>query len=114
MMFTSIQKELEKQKNYSMTENGAIGYKSAGSALVDINYKVSSLRQSEEEEIVKLFDNAFKENGEYALKWLFFARDVRQGLGERRLSWDAKEYYHFSEVVDEFCKKWVDYFKSNV
>jgi hypothetical protein len=24
---------------------------------------------------------------------------------ELDLSYDAKEYYHFSEVVDEFCKK---------
>ena len=84
-MLNSIQNELKKQENYSMTENGAIGYKSTGSALVDINYKVSSLRKSEEDEIVELFDKAFFENREYALKWLFFARDVREGLGERRL-----------------------------
>ncbi|WP_407412652.1 DUF2828 family protein [Methanobrevibacter sp.] len=84
-MFTSIQKELEKQEKFSITENGAIGYKSTGSELVDINYKVSSLRQCEEKEIVNLFDKAFNENKEYALKWLFFARDVREGLGERRL-----------------------------
>ena len=84
-MFNLIKDELEKQENHSMTENGAIGYKSAGSALVDINYKVSSLRKSEEEEIANLFDLAFDENREYALKWLFFARDVREGLGERRL-----------------------------
>ena len=84
-MLNLIQNQLKKQGNYSLTENGAIGYKSTGSALVDINYKVSSLRQSEEGEIAKLFDDAFKENREYALKWLFFARDVREGLGERRL-----------------------------
>ncbi len=84
-MFNLIQKELEKQDNYSITENGAIGYKSTGSALVDINYKISSLRQSDEEEIIKLFDKAFEENREYALKWLFFARDIREGVGERRL-----------------------------
>lgn len=84
-MFNLIKDELKKRENYSMTENGAIGYKSTGSALVDLNYKVSSLRQSTEEEIVALFDNAFNENKEYALKWLFFARDVREGLGERRL-----------------------------
>lgn len=76
---------MNKQGEYSITENGAIGYRSTGSALVDINYKVSSLRQSEEEEIINLFDNAFKENREYALKWLFFARDIREGLGKRRL-----------------------------
>ena len=84
-MFNLIQKELEKQDNYSMTENGAIGYMSTGSALVDSNYKISSLRQSDEEEIINLFDKAFEENREYALKWLFFARDVREGVGERRL-----------------------------
>jgi len=84
-MLNLIKNELEKQKNTSITENGAIGYKSTNSALVDINYQVSSLRNSSEEEIIKLFDNCFHENNEYALKWLFFARDVRGGLGERRL-----------------------------
>ena len=102
-MFTSIQKELEKQENYSMTENGAVGYKSTGSALVDINYRISSLRQSEESETVYLFDEAFKENREYALKWLFFARDVREGLGERRLFRIC--YKRLAELDnDAFCK----------
>lgn len=84
-MLHLIKEELEKQDNYSLTENGAVGYKSSKSALVDINYKVASLRNSDEDEIVALFDEAFKENKEYALKWLFFARDIREGLGERRL-----------------------------
>lgn len=84
-MLNMIQKELEKQKNMTVTENGAIGYKTSGSALVDMNYQVSSLRSSDEEEIITLFDKVFRENREYALKWLFFARDVREGLGERRL-----------------------------
>lgn len=51
-MLNLIQNQLNKQGEYSITENGAIGYRSTGSALVDINYKVSSLRQSEEEEII--------------------------------------------------------------
>lgn len=84
-MLHLIKEELEEQDNYSLTENGAVGYKSSKSALVDINYKVASLRNSDEDEIVALFDEAFKENKEYALKWLFFARDIREGLGERRL-----------------------------
>lgn len=84
-MLHLIKEELEEQDNYSLTENGAVGYKSSKSALVDINYKVASLRNSNEDEIVALFDEAFKENKEYALKWLFFARDIREGLGERRL-----------------------------
>ena len=84
-MMNLIKNEMKKQENFSMTENGAVGYKSSGSALVDINYQVSSLRNASEEEIELLFDNAFYENKEYALKWLFFSRDIREGLGERRL-----------------------------
>ena len=83
-MFNLIEKELTRE-NLSITEKGAVGYKSSGSALLDLNYSVSSLRQSSEEEILILFRNAFIENPKYALKWLFFARDIREGLGERRL-----------------------------
>ena len=84
-MFNLIKDELKKRENFSVTEKGAIGYKSTNSALVDLNFKVSSLRQASEDKIEALFDNAFNESKEYALKWLFFARDVREGLGERRL-----------------------------
>ena len=84
-MLHLIKEELDEQDNYSLTENGAVGYESSKSALVDINYKVASLRNSDEDEIVALFNEAFGENKEYALKWLFFARDIREGLGERRL-----------------------------
>lgn len=81
-MFNLIEKEIG---NRSITENGAVGYRSSGSALVDLNYAVSSLRNTSEEDIEMLFHLAYIENKEYALKWLFFARDVRGGLGERRL-----------------------------
>ena len=84
-MFNLIESELKKQENLTETENGAIGYKTTNSALVDLNYKVSSLRDANEDEIIKLFDSAFYENPLYAVKWLFFARDIREGLGERRL-----------------------------
>lgn len=81
-MFNLLEKEIG---NRSITENGAVGYRSSGSALVDLNYAVSSLRNASEEDIEMLFHKAYLENKEYALKWLFFARDVRGGLGERRL-----------------------------
>ena len=84
-MFNLLEKELKKMENTSITENGALGYKTSNYAILDLNYAVSSLRHGDEEEIMLLFDKAFYENREYALKWLFFARDIREGLGERRL-----------------------------
>lgn len=102
-MLHLIKEELNEQDNYSLTENGAVGYKSSKSALVDINYKVASLRNSDEDEIVALFDEAFRENKEYALKWLFFARDIREGLGERRLFRIC--YKRLSELDDVLFKQ---------
>lgn len=67
-----------------LTENGAAGYETTGKALVDLNFAVASLRSRDEEEIVKRFIPAFYEDKMLAMKWLFFLRDVRGGLGERR------------------------------
>lgn len=69
--------------NVSITENGAIGYKSSGRALVDINYMTSSLRKKTDKELINLFQAAYYENSMYAWKWLFFLRDIRGGMGER-------------------------------
>ena len=49
-MFNLVEKELKRRENTSITENGAIGYKTSNSALLDLNYAISSLRQSDEEE----------------------------------------------------------------
>lgn len=67
-----------------LTENGALGYETSGKALVDLNFAVSSLRGKSEKEIIGRFIRAFYEDRVLALKWLFFLRDVRGGLGERR------------------------------
>ena len=67
-----------------VTENGAIGYETTGKALVDLNFAVASLRNEKEEKIIKRFIPAFYEDRVLAMKWLFFLRDVRGGLGERR------------------------------
>lgn len=70
--------------NMKMTENGAVGYETTGNALVDLNFAVSSLRNEEESRIINRFIHAFYEDRVLAVKWLFFLRDVRGGLGERR------------------------------
>ena len=66
------------------TENGAAGYETAGKALVDLNFAAASLRNESEKKIIDRFIRAFYEDRVLAMKWLFYLRDVRGGLGERR------------------------------
>lgn len=72
--------ELEKNEK-SVTENGALGYKSTGKKLVDLNFGIPSYRAKAD---LDLFDQAFAEDKALALKWLLFLRDVRGGAGERK------------------------------
>ena len=67
------------------TENGAVGYRTTGKKLLDLNFSVASLRSVSEQQIIDKFMDAYYENPMLACKWLFYARDVREGLGERRL-----------------------------
>ena len=72
------------QPNISVTENGAIGLKTTGKALLDLNFMLSSMRNMTENEIYDRFLTAYNENPVLALLWLFFARDCREGCGERK------------------------------
>lgn len=68
------------------TENGANAFRTSGKSLLDLNFSVSTLRNEPKEEIEKMFARAFFEDKLLAVKWLFFARDIRgNGMGERRL-----------------------------
>lgn len=71
--------------NEAVTENGALGFRTTGSNLLDINFAVASLRKATTEEILDKWVKAYFENPKLAVKWLFFAGDIRGGLGERRL-----------------------------
>lgn len=71
--------------NESITENGAIGYQTTGKELLDLNFAVASLRSMTDEEVVRHFMRAFNEDKLSAMVWLFYARDIRGGLGERHL-----------------------------
>ena len=78
-------KKLEKNEK-SYTENGAVGYKSTGHRLVDLNFKIPQYRQDIDTD---LFDKSLAEDEVLTLKWLLYLRDIRQGVGER------KSFRHF-------------------
>lgn len=81
----AMKNEMLENFNESVTENGAVGYRTSGKYLLDINFAVASLRSANESEVIRRFKAAFLEDKILAIKWLFFARDIRGGLGERRL-----------------------------
>lgn len=80
--------EMKKTKDLNTlvhTENGALGHKTTGKYLLDMNFAVSSMRNMKEADIARKFSDAFAEDPVLAMRWLFFARDIRGGMGERRL-----------------------------
>ena len=95
--YEAMEKTVNGNNNISVTENGAIGYRSTGRSLLDLNFSTSSLRNMDPERITSQFSQAWEEDRELALRWLFFLRDVREGLGERRsfriiLHWLGENY----------------------
>lgn len=96
--FVSMLKKVADQslRNISVTENGAIGKKTTGKALLDCNFMLSSMRNMSPDEIWSKFLLAYNENPVLAIIWLFFARDARYGCGERRT---------FRVIFERFCNE---------
>ena len=70
------------------TENGAATYKTAGSKLIDLFFKIGALRPCLKEEngnerLSEIIVDAFEENEDVTLKILLYGRDILNGAGER-------------------------------
>jgi len=76
---------LKNEANRTYTENGAVTYATTYSDCLDLFATIGALRSSNEQEIINRFVRAFTEDPNLAMKTLFFARDVRGGLGERKV-----------------------------
>lgn len=70
--------------NVSVTENGAIGYRTTNHAMLDFNFKIASYRKNLKQAAAD-FKAVLADNEAYALKFLFYIRDAREGVGERDL-----------------------------
>lgn len=82
MKIEDIKNELNSE--LQCTENGALGYATSGKALLDMNFKTSSMRNMTNSDILALFHEAMAEDPKMTIKWLFFLRDREQGMGERK------------------------------
>lgn len=76
---------IKQEANRAFTENGAVTLATSGSDCLNLFATIGALRQSSDDEIVERFIWAYTENPDIAMKLLFFARDIRGGLGERRV-----------------------------
>lgn len=70
--------------NAKYTENGARAYSTTGKALLDLFAQIGALRPRTEDEIANKYAAAFAADPLLATKMLFYAGNVRGGLGERR------------------------------
>lgn len=78
-------KHLKNEANIAYTENGAVTNASTMSDCLDLFATIGAIRFAEDGEIIKRFARAYTEDADVAMKILFFGRDVRGGLGERRV-----------------------------
>lgn len=88
---------VKKELNFTLTANGAIAVKSTNNPMVDLYGLIGAARNMNKDKLIELFQNAFEYDALIATKLLFYSRDIRGGLGERKtfrtiLKWLANNY----------------------
>ncbi len=96
---------LKNEMNKTYTENGAVTHYSSLSSCVDLFGTIGAIRRNEEADIINRFMRAFAENPDMAMKILFYARDIRGGLGERRV---------FRTILNYLCNHRVETARKNL
>lgn len=79
-----LAKSLTKMGHSKLTENGANALDSTLDPVLDLFATIGSTRDWEPFKIIDLFDKAYDADRLLATKILFYTRDIRGGLGERR------------------------------
>ena len=69
---------------FTKTENGAVALNTTSNALLDLFGTIGSLRETTDSRVESLFAEAYKQDALFATKIVFYARDIRGGLGERK------------------------------
>ena len=65
--------------NFTYTENGAVTHSTTKSDLLDMFALGAAMRKRSDADCILMFRKAFAENPAYALKCLFYIRDIRGG-----------------------------------
>jgi hypothetical protein len=99
------------QKKDTKTENGMTAHSTSNSACVDFFFNCGAMRDWTPQQKQNAFIKAYNENPEWAIKTLFYSRDVRHGQGERQLFRDLIDAVptHLLNLVPEYGR-WDDLF----
>ena len=96
---------LKNEANRTFTENGAVTYRSSLSDCVDYFARIGGMRHESGEDINKIFARAYAEDPDIAMKLLFYTRDVRGGIGERRI---------FRTIIKELSSSHTESVRKNI
>ena len=124
---------LKNEAEMTLTENGAAAYRTSSSACADFFGTAGALRNASDEEITNRFARAYAECPDMAMKALSYARDIRGGMGERRLfrtilKWlvqnepqsliknisNIPEYGRYDDLLDNLCDEAWQYVKEQL
>ena len=97
--------QLKIEANYTRTLNGAKTHGSTGNACLDFFAVAGGMRYRKPSEQIRLFERAYIENPDLAMKLLFHLRDIRGGMGERKL---------FRTLLRQVAFSWPDSARKNV
>lgn len=81
--------------SFTRTENGAVALNTTSNALLDLFGTIGALRGADVNRINSMFAEAYKMDPLFATKIVFYARDIRAGLGERRIFREIIKYMAF-------------------
>ena len=80
----SILKKMKEMSARTRTMNGAVTYETSQNACLDLFAVGGGMRYRKDAELLRLFDRAYIENPDLSMKLLFYIRDIRGGMGERK------------------------------
>lgn len=83
-MYNSFVNALEKNLNYTRTENGAVAHKkildeSGKEKVLELFGLGAAYRSRSDNDCILLFKRAYEEDPDLAMKCLFYIRDIRGG-----------------------------------
>ena len=70
---------------FTRTENGAVALNTTGNKLLDLYGTIGALRDADDNRVERLFADAYTQDPLFATKIAYYSRDIREGLGERKV-----------------------------